>query len=46
LAIESIIVGLRTPTATPGSTRVMLPAPLRTRAELVVDYVVAGLEGH
>jgi hypothetical protein len=24
----------------------MLPAPLRTRAELVVDYVVGGLEGH
>jgi hypothetical protein len=46
LAIETIIVGLRTPSATPGSTRVMLPATLRTRAELLVDFVVAGLEGH
>jgi AcrR family transcriptional regulator len=46
LAIETIIVGLRTPSATPGSTRVMLPAPLRARAELLVDFVVAGLEGH
>lgn len=45
LAIETVIVGLRTPSATPGSTRVMLPASLRTRAELLVDFVVAGLEG-
>ena len=45
LAIETIIVGLRTPSATPGSTRVMLPASLRARAELLVDFVVAGLEG-
>lgn len=45
LAIETIIVGLRTPSATPGSTRVLLPASLRARAELLVDFVVAGLEG-
>jgi AcrR family transcriptional regulator len=45
LAIETVIVGLRTPTAAPGSTRVMLPTDLRARAELLVDFVVAGLEG-
>jgi AcrR family transcriptional regulator len=45
LAIETIIVGLRTPSATPGSTRAMLPDTLRARAELLVDFVVAGLEG-
>jgi hypothetical protein len=45
LAIETIIVGLRTPSATPGSTRIMLPTALRARAELLVDFVVAGLEG-
>ncbi len=45
LAIETVIVGLRTPTPTPGSTRVMLPTALRTRAELLVDFVVAGMEG-
>jgi AcrR family transcriptional regulator len=45
LAIEAIIIGLRTPSSTPASTRVTLPASLRTRAELLVDFVVAGLEG-
>lgn len=45
LAIETIIVGLRTPSPTPGASAVKLPAALRTRAELLVDFVGAGLEG-
>lgn len=45
-AIETIIVGLRTPTPTPGAVDVLLPGDLRARADLLVDFVVAGLEGH
>ena len=45
LAIEMVIVGLRTPSPAPGSTVVKLPAELPARAELLVDFVVAGLEG-
>ena len=45
LAIETIIIGLRTPSPTPGATDVKLPGALRARAELLVDFVVAGLEG-
>jgi AcrR family transcriptional regulator len=46
LAIELIIVGLRTPSPTPGAAVVKLPHTLHNRAELLVDFVVAGLEGH
>jgi AcrR family transcriptional regulator len=46
LAIETIIVGLRTPSPAPGSVDVRLPGDLRARAELLVDFVAAGLEGH
>jgi AcrR family transcriptional regulator len=46
LAIETIIVGLRTPAPTPGATEVKLPAALRVRAELLVDFVAAALRGH
>ena len=45
LAIETVIVGLRTPSPTPGATVVKLPDVLHARAELLVDFVVAGLEG-
>jgi len=45
LAIESIIVGLRTPTRAPGADAVHLPAALAARAEILVDFVAAGLEG-
>jgi len=45
LAIETIIVGLRTPTRAPGAESVRLPAPLAARAAILVDFVVAGLEG-
>jgi AcrR family transcriptional regulator len=45
LAIETIIVGLRTPTRAPGSDAVHLPAPLAERAAMLVDFVAAGLEG-
>jgi AcrR family transcriptional regulator len=45
LAIEMVIVGLRTPSPAPGSTAVKLPEALPARAELLVDFVVAGLEG-
>jgi AcrR family transcriptional regulator len=45
LAIESIIVGLRTPTRAPGSEAVSLPAPLAARAAILIDFVAAGLEG-
>jgi AcrR family transcriptional regulator len=45
LAIETIIVGLRTPTRAPGSDRVHLPAPLVERAAILVDFVAAALEG-
>jgi AcrR family transcriptional regulator len=45
LAIEMVIVGLRTPSPAPGSTMVKLPGELAARAELLVDFVVAGLEG-
>ncbi len=45
LAIETIIVGLRTPTCAPGSDVVRLPAPLAERAAILVDFVAAGLEG-
>ncbi|HEY3670729.1 MAG TPA: TetR family transcriptional regulator [Acidimicrobiia bacterium] len=45
LAIETIIVGLRTPTRAPGSDAVRLPAPLAARAAILVDFVAAALEG-
>jgi AcrR family transcriptional regulator len=45
LAIETIIVGLRTPTRAPGSDAVHLPAPLGARAAILVDFVAAALEG-
>jgi AcrR family transcriptional regulator len=45
LAIETIIVGLRTPTRAPGADAVHLPRPLAERAEILVDFVAAGLEG-
>lgn len=45
LAIETIIVGLRTPTLAPGADTVHLPAPLAARAAILVDFVAAGLEG-
>jgi AcrR family transcriptional regulator len=45
LAIEAIIVGLRTPTRPPGSDAVHLPAPLAQRAAILVDFVAAALEG-
>jgi hypothetical protein len=44
LAIETIIVALRTPAPMPGSRDAMIPQDLRTRASLLVDFVVAGLE--
>jgi AcrR family transcriptional regulator len=45
LAIEVIIVGLRTPSRAPGSDTVQLPGSLPERARLLVDFVAAGLEG-
>jgi len=45
LAIETIIVGLRTPRATPGATAVKVPTDLHARAELLVEFVAAGLQG-
>jgi len=45
LAIETIIVGLRTPTRAPGADAVRLPAPLAARAAILVDFVAAALEG-
>jgi AcrR family transcriptional regulator len=45
LAIEVIIVGLRTPSRAPGSDSVHLPGELPERARLLVDFVAAGLEG-
>ena len=45
LAIETIIVGLRTPTRAPGADAVRLPASLPARAEILVDFVAAALEG-
>lgn len=45
LAIETIIVGLRTPTRAPGTDAVHLPAPLAARAAILVDFVAAALEG-
>jgi len=45
LAIETIIVGLRTPTQAPGADAVHLPLSLAERAEILVDFVAAGLEG-
>jgi AcrR family transcriptional regulator len=45
LAIETIIVGLRTPTVAPGADAVHLPTALAARAETLVDFVAAGLEG-
>jgi AcrR family transcriptional regulator len=45
LAIETIIVGLRTPTRAPGADAVHLPTPLAERAAMLVDFVAAGLEG-
>ncbi len=44
-AIEMVIVGLRTPAPTPGARVVTLPDELRVRAGMLVDFVVAGLEG-
>jgi AcrR family transcriptional regulator len=46
LAIETIIVGLRTPTRPPGADAVHLPAPLAARAAMLIDFVAAGLEGN
>ena len=45
LAIETIIVGLRTPSPAPGSAAAKLPGALRARAELLVDFVAGALEG-
>ena len=45
LAIETIIVGLRTQTRAPGADAVHLPAPLGARAAILVDFVAAGLQG-
>jgi AcrR family transcriptional regulator len=45
LAIETIIVGLRSPTQAPGADAVRLPARLAARAAILVDFVAAGLEG-
>jgi hypothetical protein len=45
LAIETIIVGLRTPTRAPGADAVLLPGALAARAAILVDFVAAGLEG-
>jgi AcrR family transcriptional regulator len=45
LAIEAIIVGLRTPTRAPAADAVHLPASLAERAEILVDFVAAALEG-
>ena len=45
LAIETIIVGLRSPSPAPGSAAVKLPGALRARAELLVDFVAGALEG-
>ena len=45
LAIETIIVGLRTPTRAPGADAARLPAPLAARAAILVDFVAAALEG-
>jgi AcrR family transcriptional regulator len=45
LAIETIIVGLRTPTRAPGASTVKLPGELRARSELLVHFVAAALEG-
>ena len=45
MAIEAIIVGVRTPSPTPGAVAVKLPHSLHARADLVVDFVVAGMEG-
>ena len=45
LAIETIIVGLRTPTRAPGADALHLPVSLAERAEILVDFVAAGLEG-
>lgn len=46
LAIETIIVGLRTPTLAPGAAATHLPVSLTDRAEILVDFVAAGLEGN
>ncbi len=45
LAIEAIIVGLRTPTRAPGADAVHLPMPLTARAAILIDFVAAALEG-
>jgi AcrR family transcriptional regulator len=45
LAIETIIVGLRTPTRPPGADAVRLPTSLAARAAMLIDFVAAGLEG-
>jgi AcrR family transcriptional regulator len=45
LAIETIIVVLRTPTRAPGADAVHLPGSLAARAEILIDFVAAGLEG-
>jgi AcrR family transcriptional regulator len=45
LAIETVIVGLRTPSAAPGSDAVHIPSSLRARADLLIAFVAAGLEG-
>jgi AcrR family transcriptional regulator len=45
LAIETIIVGLRSPTQAPGADAVHLPASLAARAAILVDFVASGLEG-
>jgi AcrR family transcriptional regulator len=45
LAVETIIVGLRSPTRAPGADAVHLPASLAARAAILIDFVAAGLEG-
>jgi AcrR family transcriptional regulator len=45
LAIETIIVGLRTPTRAPGADAVHLPALLGARTAILIDFVAAGLQG-
>ena len=45
LAIETIIVGLRTPLPTPGAAAVKVPTDLHARAEVLAEFVAAGLQG-
>lgn len=45
LAVETIIVGLRSPSRAPGADAVHLPARLAPRAAILIDFVTAALEG-